>query len=688
MARERLTKTYDDRGPEERQVVTFVSPKLNAEEWDELSTYLFTLLVNAVNERSTLNNNLLIWNDLYEGRIPQGKSFPWPDSANINVPVTQEMLDGLLARLSKTVLGVEPVVLVKGDDQEGVDVQFKVERYFDALDRTIHFREAMQDAIFLGLRDGVGLMKVVWDYRTRKIRTRKHVPVSDALGPIVNPATGRPYKRESIEIEEIIEWDNVRVLPVELKDFYLLPSHAYSINPIHAKGVAERIWMRWDEIYAKGQSGMYDPAQVDKLKDMTTSSRLYTLGVNFLEQDTIGGYVTISQTPGLQEYEVFEVVMSYDLDKDGYEEECLFTFCPRYGVMLRAEVLPYWHQMRPYIAVVPWPRANRFYGFGIPERLESVNRELNAIHNQRLDVVSIRIAPPILVKKSAITLGNASQPWGPGMRFEVNETGPQGDITPLHLPDVDPSSFTEENILRQYAERIVGMYDVNTPRGTGSRRTRAEIGAIQEEGMVRFDRMAKLLQLAIVAAHNQILQLKIQYMPDTEDFEATGPAGGMQKFQIERGELMGHFHFVANGDLPVADKERFRQESYFLYGALMQNPLVIQKPTRIYAVTQNLLQAWESKNIEKMIGTVEEVQQEEQQVEMAQQIQMRMGGGAPGATPGQRTPGNRPGGPGNVPGMVRPGARPAGPARTPAGGAGPQPPRLAGGPPGAGAGPR
>src|SRR5438105_4077753 len=149
--------------------------------------------------------------------------------------------------------------------------------------------------------------------------------------------------------------------------------------------------------------------------------------------------------------------------------------------------------------------------------------------------------------------------------------------------------------------------------------------------MVRFDYMAKRIQRAIVNAHEMMRQLKIQYMPDKETFEAVGANGAVQTFDIERGELLGHFHFVANGDLPVADKERFRQEAYFLYGAMMQNPLVMQRPTRMYAVTQNLLQAWESKNVERMIGTIEEVEQEEA---MMQAMPPGGAGGGPGGTPG------------------------------------------------------
>src|SRR5205807_8245676 len=168
-------------------------------------------------------------------------------------------LDSLHARLAKMVLGVDPIALVKGDDQEGVDVQYKIERYFDSVDKAIHFGESANDAIFLSLRDGVGLQKIMWEYRTRKIKTRKLIPLNDAEGQITNPATGRPFTREAVVTETIVEYDNVAALPVELKDFYLLPSHAYGIERQYAKGVAERVWRRWDELYSRGQAKMYDP---------------------------------------------------------------------------------------------------------------------------------------------------------------------------------------------------------------------------------------------------------------------------------------------------------------------------------------------------------------------------------------------------------------------------------------------
>lgn len=675
--RDTLTKTESAVGAPEDQILTFVTPSISEERWNEIREYLNTIITNATSERTQLDADLVIWNDLYEGKVPDKKDSPWPDASNLNVPLTQEMLDGLHSILSKSSLGVDPLALVKGEDSAGVDVEHKLQQYYSSLANTIDLPEALSQGIFLALRDGVGVLKVTWERRTRKVKTRKMKPVMDPLTqePVTDPDTMKPMRSEVVEIDEIVEYNNVRVLPVELKDFYLLPAHAYALEKPYSRGTAERIWMRKDQIKARGRSGMYKMAEVEKLLASSAGQgRLSATGNTAnMDVDTISGAIQISLTPGFEEFEAFEICLSYDLDEDGYEEECLFTYVPRFNVLLQVEVFPYWHQMHPYVAIIPWPRPRRFYGFSVPQRLESINRELNAIHNQRIDAVSIRLSPPTIVTRSAILRGDASQPWGPGARLEVNNSD---DVSVPTLPDINPSSFSEENILRQYAERVVGRYDVNTPRGTGSRRTRAEIGAIQGESMVRFDYMMKLVQRAVVKVFEQIHQLKIQYMTDEgEQFETVGMAGA-EKFSIQRQELLANIKFVANGDLPVADKERNRQEAYFLYGALMQNPLVAERPDRIYAVTNILLEAWERKDKEKIIGTYEEVQQGMQQAAMADQQmadQMRAMGVPEEQIPAmleqakQQMRGGQPGGATSSPGPQRMGVGPRN--ASPAGGA-------------------
>jgi len=620
-----VTETPEIRGTG----VEIVSPRLDDETWDYIQGRLWDALRLSVLSRTGLDRDLEVYNKLYEGKTPEGKDWPWAGASNLHVPLTQELLDATHARAAKAALA-NPLVLVVPKDSGSVEIAAKAERYYDAWARKAQVDKEISTAILLALRDGVGLLKVGWEVRKRRVRVRKYVPLLNEDGtPVIDPLNGEPVRQETIETLDLVEYDDVRVVPVELKDFYLIPAHAYSIDRFGsgaAKGVAHRIWLRWDEIKRRADAGQYKQEAVEYLRNNAATERTPD------EDVILGGKVAITQPFVVEspqgevradkEFELFEVYMSWDLNGDGYEEECKFTIAFKWGILLEATIFPYWHQKRPFIAFIPWPRPRRFYGFAIPERLESLQRELNTIRNQRVDAITINLAPPILVNRGSAIREGGQVSWGPGARLEVDS--PE-DIAPVRMPEINPSAWTEENILRQEAERVVGFYDINTPRGTGARRTQAEIGAIQQESLIRFDLMMKNIRRSIVDLFEMVHALKIQYMPEQEIFEVPVPAttGDIpQRVAITRAELaQANIEFRANGDLPITDREQARQEAYFLYQALMGHPLVQASLLHQWNLAKVLLEAWDRRDIESIIGTKEEALQLQQAMQQQQQQQ-------------------------------------------------------------------
>ncbi len=618
----------------ENPVLVFVTPKIDEARWDEIQGRVWDVLRYNVVGRAQLDENLLVWNDLYEGVVPQSKEWPWPNAANLHVPITSEMLDGLHSRLSKASLGVSPLMLVKAKDKPTLEIQAKLERYYDDFTKKQDIDDIVSESIFLSLRDGIGLMKVGWEERKRKVKVRKYIPITDELGePVSDPKTGKPAYRESVEIEDLTEFDNVRVVPVELKDFYLIPGHAYTLDRFGSgasKGAAHRIWIRLDEIKRRANAGLYRQEAVDKLRDNLALERTPDTDV------TIEGQIQLIQPyEDEKEFELFEVFMSYDLDEDGYDEECRFVFAFKWGILLAADIYPYWHQRRPFIAIIPWHRPRRFYGFSVVQRLEAIQRELNTIHNQRVDTVTLYLSPPLKIARSAIIRGDVSQAWGPGARMEVED---MKDIEIMQAPEVNPSAWTEENLLRQYAERQLGFFDTTTPRGTGSRKTRSEISATQQETMIRFDYMMKHLKRGVVDLYNMIHQLKIQYMPEEEQFESgdTTAEGLPDQMTMTRQEMTSaNFEFISNGDLPVADEEKRREEAYFFYNTLNPSMLIQSNILRQYYLAKALCDAYGRRDTDNLIGTRDEAMQMMQaQQQQQQQQQAMMQTGAPGAALG------------------------------------------------------
>ena len=638
----RKSRDYVTDTPErDNPVLEFVSPRLSDDEWDAVQGRLWDLLRYNVIAKAQLDQSLGVWNDLYENRVPQTKEWPWPDAANLFVPMTSSIVDGLHARLSKAALGVRPLILVHPLDSASSELAKKIERYYDDFVQKTQINEAISDVIFLAIRDGVGLMKVNWEERKKKIKARTFEPILDEdQQPVIDPVENKPATKEEVKTIDYTVFDNVRGYPVELKDFYLIPSHAYTLERFGpsgisgaAKGCAHRLWIRMEELQRLAEAGVYKKEAVDMLKDNAALERDSAA----IQTDvTMQGLITVVQPYQKdKEYEIFEIYLQWDLNNDGFEEECVFAMAFKWGIMLRAEIFDYWHQMAPFIDIVPWRRPRRFYGRSVPGMLEGLQRELNTIRNQRVDAVTIGLTPPLKVVKSAITRADLSQAWGPGSRLEVETPD---DVSPLAMPPINPEIYTEENNIRQDAERIVGLFDVNTPRGTGSRRTRSEIGSVQQETYIRFDYMMKELQKSIVRLFEMIHALKLQYMPDQESFarKLDPQTGEMTEETITRQEMaQANIEFRCNGDLPVADQQQEREAAYFLYSMFIQNPLVMGNLQRVHALSSKVLKAWNERSDEAIIGSTEEAAAQQQQM-MQQQQQAAAMGGQPGGPQGQQ----------------------------------------------------
>lgn len=625
-------------------VLVLETPRLDDQTWDYIQGRVWDALRLSVLSRARFDKDLEDYNRQYEGtRTGEPKDWPWQGAADLHVPLTAEMVDALHARMAKAALA-DPLMLVIPNDAASVQAAALLERYYDWWTKTHGVDDVINTAIHLSLRDGVGLLKVGWEQRVRKVKVRKITVLRDETGePLVDPVSGEPVTQERVDVEDLVEYDSVRVVPVELKDFYLIPAHAYTIDRFGsgaAKGVAHRIWLRWAEIRQRANAGLYRREAVERLRDNAALEREPAPDV------TLEGKIALTQPFVVEspegeprsdkEFEIFEVFMSWDLDGDGYEEECKFTIAYKWGILLEARVFPYWHQKRPFIAIIPWPRPRRFYGFGIPEALRSLQAEINAIRNQRVDAVTLSLSPPLQVAKGASLRGDVSQPWGPGARFEVEKPG---DIAPLQFPPVNPEAYTEEINIRQMAERRIGLFDINTPRGTGARRTQAEIGAIQTEGMVRFDHMIKRVRRSLVDLYEMIHALHIQYMPEAISFSTGLDAQGSPQTEVITRNLMttANISFRVNGDLPITDREQNRQETYFLFQALMGHPLVQSNVVRQWHLAKVLLEAWDRRDIESLIGTKEEAEALQQAMQqMQQQQQQQMGEPSAGQAPARR----------------------------------------------------
>ena len=619
----------------------------------DLGVGAYSRVLQALGDRSGFDADLDYWNDLYEMRVGE-KSFPWPDSANVFIPLIPTQLDTLAARLTATVFPPR-LFLVNGNTDEAAKSDHEVERYYNAELARHNWTEAFYQWMHLALRDGTSLLKIIWRREKRKRKVvRATEEIDEQTGqPVPDPKdpTKPKMTTEVITIEETV-YDDVELIPVEVRDFLILPSYATDINK---SSVAHKLKLDEFDLIAmtKGEGAVLWRDAVDEilptLDDGEDQMPLDIQGTSTYENN---GEITISGTDGSSPgtirqkkgpWIIWEIYSdSYSIDKklgsNGEPEDWVLYVDSQTQTLLGCVAYKYWHGRKPFVPLAPMPRLNRFYGFSVVERLRYLQEELNALHNQRLDNIDRALGAP-MYKTEGANVKTKDMSWKPNSMFEV---GSKEDIGFLQAPPVPIEAQTEENALQSYAQSLTGLSAPMTGGTNTGRRTAKEVQQASASAGVRLDLMAARIREGMKEAFFQIHHLKLQYGPNEMSTSVATPNGTPEKLQISKVKLAQDYDLSIAGMGGPIDKQGRQQSMLFLYSLLMKNPLIMQDPIKIFAVTRMLLEEYDRVDIPTLLGTQEELMQKMQAQAQAAQAQAAqqaaMGQHSQGQQTGQHTP--------------------------------------------------
>jgi hypothetical protein len=596
------------------------------------------------------------------------KNEPWPDCSNLVVPIVRSKLDTLWAQVCSQVF-VPEFYIVNGNTEDAAEHAYEVQRWLNAefrrqRGRSTWFNEHVK-WLGLSMRDGTAVMEAMWKYRTRRARYIMQQPKTDDDDglPFIDQDTGEPMMESVARTKDVIDYNDVNLRPILLRDFMLIPDESTSIED--AAGVARCEWLYENQLKAMVKEGLLNAHWVEMalayvpsgVSDVTADRQgVYDKTAN--EQLNIGqgqGAVTSEFFANRGPIKVWRIhTNQFDMNGDGWVEENVFWLHELSNYLLGWCPDEYISPTRPFFDFAPFPDFDRFYGYPLPILLAPSQAEASTIRNQRNDASDISIAPPLLVNRNEETFDKGAL-WKPRAQWpvsDVNTAVRELSITPPHA-----QSYQEELLVGQYADQISGLSAPTDGAPTASRRTATEIKMKNAATSVRASLISMLFRVACCSVAQFVFKLKQQY-PPTDNTRLTVPP-----------EILGLDYQVSvagmNDPLNIDDNI---QEALALYQLLMKDPDIAQDATARYNLKKNLLSATHTRNIEAIIGTEEEAEQRKQQEEQAKQMQMAMAaqqmqqGGQPGAPQNGKPPGP-------------PGAGPAGP---PQGAPAPQPAALGG----------
>ena len=529
----------------------------------------------------SLVDNWKKFHRMYHGILPE-KNTPWVGASNLHIPITQIVVDTITSTIANSILGNSPIVTVRPYPELGVDVEEAARKLEFFLNYAIReeirgFRQVFTQWVRQAVLYGTAILKVVWSAETRNIKVRDFLEGGKKL------ITVKTY-------------DAPRLCVVDLENF-IIPSFARDIQD--APFVAERIFVPLQVLKQREKEGFY--SGIDELVTMMYQpSEVERQGA-----DELG----VKYPQLIEGIDIYDYWGGYDLDGDGYEEEYHIVMAADQPKILRIEEPPYYHGKRPYVRYNFLREPNQFYGIGIGQMIQHLQEEINAIHNQRMDNVNLIINKVFKYRPNEYFEDPGDIIFAPGSKIPVNE---MDDIMPLVTGDVPVSSYNEEQIVRDYIERLTGVTDFSLGRiPSTARRTPATLGiAVIAEGNKKLQERLILLQESLEEVLDMIQWLYYQFIPQEKVFKAPGASVLMT---ITPEDLRHQYRFDITGADVTTSKEIRFQQSLQMYALLSNNPIVASNPKALAYLTKQLLLSSNLPNIEEVLNDKDFQQMLEQQ---------------------------------------------------------------------------
>lgn len=644
-----FTVEFEDEGPEvEFEVETILSD----EQKDEIFAWL-DAEIRSVDEGSTRKGYLedvRKWRRQREARPAQKeKSYPWPKASNVVPPIAMMNTNGIYALLKTSFSVRKPFFTVRPANALYRDQAKAAELMLSALVESpqhVNLRKENNTILYELASMGTEVVKVPWVFDQRMFKVRE---------------AGGAYRTVTQTVK-----DSPAVMPIRAEDFLIQP---YWNNLQRAPWIAHRIHLMEHELMQRQALGIYDG--VDEViasgSDEVDEGRKEVLERSGFQQ---------SSTADSKMYSVDEVYFYWDVDGDGIPEDVIAWIHRESGTWLRVEYNDL--GVRPFVGLGYLQRPHEFYAIGVGWMSESMQDEIEALHNMRIDGTHIASLQMYVTRRGGGVSPN--EKFRPLKNIAVDN--PRDDFLPIKFPDISGGTVQAEMMAKEYADRATGASDAmmgfENP-ATSSRTTAtgtiflAQQGskmfnAVQESVEDGYGEMGLILLYQVVRNRERATELKALIDPEYH-------AAFDELLEVPLEEIPTRFQFSVQTTEPEKTEDAKRQnvltltQLYSVYiekmmqlAMMMENP---QLPPKVKEMLTNFY-VGQTKLMEKTLGMFEEGLDEDaylpyvkdlemmiehieamkdRQVEAVKNVQgngQRMGiEGAGGAVPGGAAPAGR-----------------------------------------------
>ena len=364
------------------------------------------------------------------------KNFPFRRAANFVVPLTAIAVEAVHARLMTTIFAVEPFWSIRPRTKPWIEGAKPLEKWLQTEvenGNSLSVYEFANDALTELIKMGTVVGKSGYEKRWKK-----------TLKPTENG------KEEPFYVE-IKNGSTMEYVP--LANFLIrMAEH----DPQESSWVGEEHIFTWGQMKSMAQAGRMEAEAVEAIKNWRITT--FQPQISGDAEDYRKFMDELQQTEFFwhERFRVQEIWASFDIDKDGEDEEIVIDWHQESRTILSIRFNWYADLHRPYRVTQYVKVEGRIWGIGIGKQNEQFQEAITTIHRQRVDNATLANMRMMAVKKQSGI--SPDEPIFPGKLWFVDD--PQRDIQVIQLSEVYRSAFENESVLLNYSERRTGVNDV------------------------------------------------------------------------------------------------------------------------------------------------------------------------------------------------------------------------------------
>lgn len=580
----------------------------NAGEW------LANLWTKGNNDRQEWLNRQKQLLDEFDEFLSDIYAKPQDWQSSIHLPIAFTAAKTMHARFYAALVDIDPPFTVTARQASNVDrarLAQELMRY--TLKSWTNEHMGVDDVLDRWLWDwvttGCGILKARWLCKYSKFVdvVEKKVP---QITSRVNPETGEIEFVQGVKIEESEEeivkkvFNGPMLERVAIEDLVIIGGEG---DPQKADAVFQQQMMTASELWTLVDEGIFKKEAVENVIKGGSQKEGHDGTSNIKYERAIkAGMSNPDENYVNERYRILECYCKLDVYNSGINSDLIVWINPETREILHANYLYRYMPsgLVPFFKIDFYKRNGQTYGIGLIELLYSLSKELDAMHNIRVDV-GVMTSMPFGFYRPTSSVAEEKLFTEPGGMIPLDN--PSTDVFFPNFGNRTGFGMQEEQNLVQWIERMTSISDMSLGvlGAQGVARTATGARALVGEANANLNIFVRRMNLGWKRALTYLWNLLQKRIDPGFQFRILGDDGQAYWAQIEsREELQGMFDFELEPNSANSNKAIQVENAQQLY-QMTANPIDLQlgliSPLERFEAIKNLMQQMGIKDWSKYV---------------------------------------------------------------------------------------